>query len=79
MVAELPRTARLAGDSWEVHRIPAALLELAGEFHRWYDSHRILGIGDAGLTAARLALAEAVRGALGWGLDLLGISAPEAM
>ncbi len=79
LIAEIPRTARLAADSWEVHRIPATLLELAGEFHRWYDTHRILGIGDAGLTAARLALAESVRGALGWGLDLLGISTPESM
>jgi len=79
LIAEMPRTARLAADSWEVHRMPAALLELAGEFHRWYDTHRILGIGDADLTAARLALAEAVRGALGWGLDLMGISAPESM
>jgi arginyl-tRNA synthetase len=79
LIAEMPRSARQAADSWEVHRVPAALLELAGEFHRWYDSHRILGIGDEGLTMARLALAESIRGALGWGLDLLGISAPESM
>ncbi len=54
------------------------LQEIAEEFHRFYDHHRVLG-QDEGLTFARLALIQATNIVLSIGLDLLGISKPEKM
>jgi arginyl-tRNA synthetase len=54
------------------------LQELAGEFHKFYDLHRVLGQSDS-LTQARLALIEATKIVLAAGLDLLGVSKPETM
>jgi arginyl-tRNA synthetase len=66
--------ARLA----EPHRVVFYLIELAGEFHRFYNRHRIL-IDDAELSAARLYLAWATGQVVQRGLTLLGVSAPESM
>jgi arginyl-tRNA synthetase len=54
------------------------LQELAETFHKFYDRHRVLS-DDAGLTAARLSLIEATRTVIAVGLELLGVSRPEAM
>lgn len=52
--------------------------ELAGEFHRFYTECRVVS-EDKALTAARLALADAVRITLANLLPLMGITAPERM
>jgi len=54
------------------------LQELAENFHKFYDKHRVLGQDDK-LTKARLALIEGARLAISSGLDLLGVSRPEKM
>ncbi|MBI4707040.1 MAG: arginine--tRNA ligase [Candidatus Omnitrophica bacterium] len=54
------------------------LQELAEAFHKFYDLHRVLGVGDA-LTGARLALIEGAKIVLACGLELLGVSRPEKM
>ncbi len=54
------------------------LQELAESFHKFYDQHRVLN-EDNRLTAARLALINAVRIVISTGLELLGISMPEKM
>lgn len=54
------------------------LQELAREFHKFYDLHRVLG-EDQALTKARLNLIEGVKIILGLGFDLLGVSKPEKM
>jgi len=54
------------------------LQELAEDFHKFYDKHRVLGQDD-NLTRARLALIEGVRLAISAGLDLLCVSQPEKM
>jgi arginyl-tRNA synthetase len=64
--------------SYEVHSIPNYLVELASEFHSFYNKHRVLG-EDEKLTQARLVLVEGVRIVLRNGLKLLGIEAPEKM
>ena len=56
--------------------------DLAGTYHRFYDSCRVLPQGDevpGALTDARLWLCEATRIVLANGLGLLGVSAPERM
>ena len=58
------------------------LEETRGAYHRFYDSCRVLPMGDeepADLHRARLRLVEATRVVLANGLGLLGVSAPERM
>ncbi|HYD49841.1 MAG TPA: arginine--tRNA ligase [Terriglobales bacterium] len=62
----------------EPHRIIFYLIELAAEFHRFYNRHRVLG-DDAELNAARVGLCRATRSVIRQGLELLGVAAPETM
>ncbi|MBF0490185.1 MAG: arginine--tRNA ligase [Candidatus Omnitrophica bacterium] len=54
------------------------LQELAGCFHKFYDSHRVLD-DNKQLSRERLGLIEAARIILGSGLKLLGVGTPEKM
>jgi arginyl-tRNA synthetase len=76
----LPDVMTAAAEMLEPHRIPFYLLELAGEFHRYYNksTNRIIS-PDRPLTLARLFLADILRAAFAGGLGLLGVSAPERM
>ncbi|MEA5358231.1 arginine--tRNA ligase [Amycolatopsis sp., V23-08] len=81
-VGEFPETVRRAADMREPHRIARYLEELAGAFHKSYNSSRVLPMGDeeaTPLTFARLALYKAARQVLANGLALLGVTAPERM
>jgi arginyl-tRNA synthetase len=64
----------------EPHRIPFYLLELAGEFHRYYNkpANRIIG-PDPKVSLARLFFAGLIRSGIAAALKLLGVSAPERM
>jgi arginyl-tRNA synthetase len=62
----------------EPHRIIFYLLELAGEFHRYYNRHRIVS-DDLDLSRARLLLVENVQRTIRRGLEILGIDAPLRM
>ena len=81
---DFPELVVRAAASCEPHGICHYLLELAGDFSRWYTA----GNGDASLRVlcddeptrkARLALTAAVRATLERGLALLGMGAPHAM
>ncbi len=63
----------------EPHLIPHYLLDLAGEFHNYYQKHRIVDTENKALSGARLLLAEAVRTVVHNGLGLIGVSAPSRM
>ncbi len=73
-----PEVVENAAVNSEPHVIANYLRELAGEFHPWYNAHRTL-VEEKALRDARLALSLAVRQVIRNGLDLLGVSAPEAM
>jgi arginyl-tRNA synthetase len=60
------------------HLIAFYLRELAGEFHSYYNTTRVL-VDEKPLRLARLALVTAVRQVLRNGLELLGVAAPERM
>ena len=62
----------------EPHRIIFYLLDLAGEFHRYYNRHRVIS-DDDGLTRARLLLTENVQKIIRRGLEIVGVSAPIKM
>jgi arginyl-tRNA synthetase len=81
-LGEFPRVVASAGELRAPHRVARYLEELAGTYHRFYDTCRVLPVGDedpTALTYARLALCEATRVVLGNGLGLLGVSAPDRM
>lgn len=81
-LAEFPRVVKAAAELREPHRVARYLEELAGTYHRFYDSCRVLPRGDeetSELHRARLMLVDATRVVLANGLDLLGVSAPERM
>jgi arginyl-tRNA synthetase len=81
-LGEFPRVVATAAELREVHRIARYLEELAGVYHRWYDTCRVLPRGDEEVSdvgRTRLWLNEATRTVLANGLGLLGVSAPERM
>jgi arginyl-tRNA synthetase len=73
-----PEVVANAATCSEPHTVANYLRELAGDFHAWYNAHKML-VEDQALRDARLALSESVRQVIANGLDLLGVSAPEAM
>ena len=81
-LGEYPRVLQSAAALREPHRVCRFLEDLAADYHRFYDSHRVLPQGDepAGdVHRARLALCAATRQVIANGLDILGVSAPERM
>jgi len=62
----------------EPHRIVFYLLDLAGEFHRYYNRCRVIS-EDEGLSRARLLLVENVQKTIRRGLEILGVDAPLKM
>jgi arginyl-tRNA synthetase len=73
-----PDIVLLCARNYQVHTLPNYLMELAREFHTFYNRHRVL-TEDRKLTQARLALVEATAIVLRNGLALLGIEAPQKM
>ncbi len=81
-LGEFPRVLKTAASLREPHRICRYLEGLAGDYHRFYDSCRVLPQGDEQpnqLHTARLALCQATRQVIANGLAILGVSAPERM
>jgi len=62
----------------EPHRVVFYLLDLAGEFHRYYNRYRVIS-DDRDLSRARLLLVENVQKTIRRGLDILGVGAPLKM
>jgi arginyl-tRNA synthetase len=62
----------------EPHRMVFYLLDLAGEFHRYYNRQRVIS-EDIGLTRARLLLIANIQKTVRRGLEILGVSAPMKM
>jgi arginyl-tRNA synthetase len=81
---DMPDMVVRAGDACEPHVVAHYLLDLAGEFSRWYTagngdkSLRVINDNPA-LQKARLALTAGVQAALATGLRLLGMAAPDQM
>ncbi|MGY1915640.1 arginine--tRNA ligase [Blastococcus sp. SYSU DS0973] len=81
-LGEFPRVVTAAAELRAPHRVARYLEELAGTYHRFYDSCRVLPRGDeeaTPLTTARLWLCAATAVVLRNGLAVLGVSAPERM
>jgi arginyl-tRNA synthetase len=81
-LGEFPRVLKTSAALREPHRVSRYLEDLAGDYHRFYDSCRVLPQGDEApndLHTARLALCQATRQVIANGLAILGVTAPERM
>ena len=79
---EFPRVVALAAELREPHRVARYIEEVAGLYHRWYDSTRVIPLGDEPITdlhRTRLWLNDATGQVIRNGLGLLGVSAPDRM
>jgi arginyl-tRNA synthetase len=77
-LALFPQVLSICAQEDSPHPLANYLMQLARQFHYFYDKHRVLSDNPA-LTQARLGLLSAVRSILQTGLGLLGVSAPESM
>jgi arginyl-tRNA synthetase len=73
-----PEVVANAALNSEPHTIATYLRELAGDFHTWYNAHKML-VEEEAVRNARVALSQAVGQVIANGLNLLGVSAPEVM
>ena len=82
LLAAYPQVLTAAAELREPHRVARYLEDLASGYHKFYDSVRVLPMGDeeAGpATISRLWLCRATQQVLANGLAVLGVSAPERM
>ena len=83
ILGDFPRVVAQAAHLREPHRVARYLEDLAGRFHKWYDTCRVRPMSaDEQITdvhRTRLWLNDATRQVLANGLDLLGVSAPDRM
>ncbi len=77
-LADFPEEIRSAAEAMEPARITRYLMELATDFHSFYNSCRVKGEAEE-LMAARLKLIDSVRIVMCGILKMLKISAPEKM
>ncbi|HZQ07676.1 MAG TPA: DALR anticodon-binding domain-containing protein, partial [Anaerolineae bacterium] len=65
----------------EPHHLPHYAIDLAASFHQFYKQCRVLSSdpADAEISKTRLALVTATKQVLARSLDLMGVSAPDAM
>ena len=77
-LAKFPELVFSAASNREPHMVTNYLRELAGEFHGYYNSTKIL-VDDEKLRASRMSLIAAIKQVLHNGLTLLAIDAPTKM
>ena len=77
-MAAFPGMIETAALDLAPHRVIFYLIELAGQFHSYYNKHKVIS-DDLQLSKARLVLISALRIIFGNGLHFVGLSAPEQM
>ncbi|MGB5739922.1 MAG: arginine--tRNA ligase, partial [Woeseia sp.] len=73
-----PEIIELSASNRAPQHLVHYLRDLANEFHTYYNAHTFI-VDDTALRNARLALISATRIVIRSGLDILGVSAPDAM
>jgi arginyl-tRNA synthetase len=77
-LSQFPALVGGSARAHEPHRIAVYLMELVGNFHSYYNKHRVI-TDDKNLSQSRLHLITCIKAVLCNGLTLLGVSAPEKM
>jgi arginyl-tRNA synthetase len=75
-LAEFPTLVAEATDRRGPHALPYYAIQVADDFHRFYNAQRVLG---SGAEAFRLGLVRAAQTVIARSLDLIGVEAPERM
>jgi arginyl-tRNA synthetase len=81
-LGEFPGVLSYASEYREPHRVARYLEEVAGAYHRWYDSCRVTPLSGGEVESihrTRLWVNDAAGVVLANGLRVLGVSAPERM
>lgn len=78
-LASYPDAVREASNDLAPQVLTGYVQNLAGVFHSFYNTNRILDEADAHIKAGRLNIARAVKSVTASCLGLLGVSAPERM
>ena len=77
-LSRFPEVVESAARGFEPHQVAYYLRELAHHFHTYYNAHPFIA-AEQPLRDARLVLIDATRQVIANGLELLGVTAPEAM
>jgi arginyl-tRNA synthetase len=78
-IARLPAVIEEAAEKQEPHRVATYTREFADRFNAFYRECPVLTAEEPEVQAARLALVDAARHAVGNALDVLGVEAPRTM
>ena len=78
MLARYPEILELSAINYTPHILAHYLMDLARDFHTYYNAYQFIG-EDIAVTQARLTLIAAVRQVIANGLGLMGVSAPQTM
>ncbi len=80
LLSRFPDVVEDCAINLEPQTLTVYLRELAGQFHVFYDKHRVVAFNsEPELSLARFCLVDCVRQVIHTGLKLLGVSAPERM
>lgn len=80
-IASFPAAVETAALDLAPHRAIFFLMELAGDWHSYYNKHKVIDPEklDQSVTDARLCLVTALQQVFKNGLEMLGLTAPEKM
>jgi len=78
LISTFPTMIEEAALGLKPHKVIFFLMELAGQFHSYYNKHKVIG-DDIELSRARLCLVKAMRIVFRNGLEFVGLSAPDNM
>ena len=78
-VDRFPEVLQGAARTLSPHHVSYYLLELAGMFHRYYNTHSVVNASQPEQAQGRLLLLQTIAQVLRNGLQLLGVEAPEQM
>jgi arginyl-tRNA synthetase len=78
LLRQFPLIVSMSGKALEPYIVLQYLQDLAGEFHSFYNKHRVI-CDEASLARSRIVLVDCVRIVLANGLRLLGVSMPKKM
>ncbi|HID01926.1 MAG TPA: arginine--tRNA ligase, partial [Desulfobacterales bacterium] len=80
-IASFPATIEAAAHDLAPHRAIFFLMELAGDWHSYYNKHKVIDPENVeqSVTDARLCLVSALQQVFKNGLEILGLTAPEKM
>ncbi len=76
---KFPEVVEDVSENYQVHHLAQYALNLAGDFHKFYEKHHVIQEDDAELQSARLLLSKGVHTVLKTCLDLMGLSTPARM